>query len=217
MPIVPAGLPSEILERRPDIKQAELNLIAANARIGAAKALYYPSISLTGLFGSVSNSFDTLFTGPAELYSYGAAVAGPIFTGGGISGQVSVAEARQQQSLLAYQRAIRTAFRDVENALIASQKSREALAAQEERVDAMRDYARLANLRYDNGYSGYLEVLDAERGLFSAELDYTQAKSDTYFALVDLYTTMGGGWVVDAAALAAQPHVDMSQDPKSFP
>jgi len=217
MPSVPAGLPSEILERRPDIKQAELNLIAANARIGAAKALYYPSISLTGLFGSVSNSFDTLFTGPAELYSYGASVAGPIFTGGGISGQVNVAEARQQQSLLVYQRAIRTAFRDVENALIASQKSREALVAQEERVDAMRDYARLANLRYDNGYSGYLEVLDAERGLFSAELDYTQAKSDTYFALVDLYTTMGGGWVVDAAALAAQPRVDMSQDPKSFP
>ena len=217
MPSVPAGLPSEILERRPDIKQAELNLIAANARIGAAKALYYPSISLTGLFGSVSNAFDTLFTGPAELYSYGAAIAGPIFTGGAISGQVSVAEARQQQSLLAYQRTIRTAFRDVENALIASQKSRETLAAQEERVDAMRDYARLANLRYDNGYSGYLEVLDAERGLFSAELDYTQAKSDTYFALVDLYTTMGGGWVVDAAALAAQPRVDMTQDPKSFP
>ena len=217
LPIVPAGLPSEILERRPDVKQAELNLISANARIGAAKALYYPSISLTGLYGSLSNSFDTLFSGPAELYSYGAAVAGPIFTGGGISGQVNVAEARQQQSLLAYQRAIRTAFRDVENALIAGQKSREALEAQEERVEAMRDYARLANLRYDNGYSNYLEVLDAERGLFSAELDYTQAKGDTYFALVDIYTTMGGGWVVNAAAVAAQPHVDMSQDPKAFP
>src|SRR6188768_1284765 len=122
LPTVPAGLPSEILERRPDIKQAELNLIAANARIGAAKALYYPSISLTGLFGSLSNSFDRLFSGPAELYSYGAAVAGPIFTGGGVSGQVNAAEARQQQSLLAYQRAIRTAFRDVEDALIAGQK-----------------------------------------------------------------------------------------------
>jgi len=217
MPSVPSGLPSEILERRPDIRQAELDLIAANARIGAAKAQYYPSISLTGLYGSLSNSLDTLFTGPTELYSYGAAIAGPIFTGGAISGQVNMAEARQQQTLLAYQQAIRTAFRDVEDALIAGQKSREALAAQEERVDAMRDYARLANLRYDNGYSGYLEVLDAERGLFSAELDYTQAKSDTYSALVDLYKTMGGGWVVDAAALAAQPHVDMTQDPESFP
>ena len=217
LPDVPAGLPSEILERRPDVKQAELNLVAANARIGAAKALYYPSISLTGLYGTLSNSFDRLFTGPAELYSYGAAVAGPIFTGGGVSGQVGAAEARQQQTLLAYQRAIRTAFRDVENALIAGQKTRETLAAQEERVEAMRDYARLANLRYDNGYSNYLEVLDAERGLFSAELDYTQAKGDTYSSMVDLYTTMGGGWVVDAAAIAAQPHVDMSQDPNSFP
>ena len=217
MPGIPAGLPSEILERRPDIRQAEFNLIAANARIGAAKALYYPSISLTGLYGSVSKSFDTLFSGPAELYSYGAAAVGPIFTGGAISGQVGAAEARQQQSLLAYQRAIRSAFGDVENALIASQKSREALAAQEERVEAMRDYARLANLRYDNGYSGYLEVLDAERGLFSAELDYTQAKRETYFALVDLYKSMGGGWVVDAAALAAQPHVDMRKIRNPFP
>ena len=217
MPSVPAGLPSEILERRPDVKQAELNLIAANARIGAAKALYYPSISLTGLYGSVSNSFDTLFSGPAELYSYGAGVVGPIFTGGAILGQVNVAEARQQQTLLAYQRAIRTAFGDVENALIASQKTRETLAAQEERVEAMRDYARLANLRYDNGYSNYLEVLDSERGLFSAELDYTQAKSDSYSALVDLYKSMGGGWVVDAATIAAKPRVDISQDPKSFP
>jgi outer membrane protein, multidrug efflux system len=217
LPIVPAGLPSEILERRPDVKQAELNLIAANARIGAAKALYYPSISLTGLYGTVSNSFDNLFTKPAELYSYGAGITAPVFTGGGISGQVRIAEARQQQTLLAYQRAIRTAFRDVENALIAGQKSRETLAAQAERVDSMREYARLANLRYDNGYSGYLEVLDAERGLFAAELDYTQAKSDTYFALVDLYTTMGGGWVVEAASLAAQPRVDVTQDPEIFP
>jgi multidrug efflux system outer membrane protein len=217
LPEVPAGVPSEILERRPDVRQAELNLIAANARIGAAKALYYPSISLTGLFGSLSNSFDSLFTKPAELYSYGAAATGAIFTGGGIAGQVGIAEARQQQTLLAYQRAIRGAFGDVENALIAGQKSREALAAQEERVDAMRDYARLANLRYDNGYSGYIEVLDAERGLFAAELDYTQAKGDTYFALVDIYKSMGGGWVVDAAALAAQPRADLARDPDSFP
>ena len=119
--------------------------------------------------------------------------------------------------MLAYQSAIRNAFREVEDALIAGQKSREGLAAQEERVEAMRDYARLANLRYDNGYSDYLEVLDAERGLFSAELDYTRVKSDTYFALVDLYKSMGGGWVIDAAAAASQPRVDVTQDPKPFP
>jgi len=217
LPEIPSGLPSEILERRPDIKQAEYNLIAANARIGAAKAQYYPSISLTGLYGSLSTSLDGLFKKPAELYNYGAGVAAPIFTGGAIAGQVKGAEARQQQTLLIYQRAIRSAFADVENALIASQKSREALAAQDERVTAMREYARLANLRYDNGYSGYIEVLDAERGLFSAELDYTQAKRETYFAMIDIYKSMGGGWVVDAAAVAAQPRVDVTQDPQIFP
>jgi outer membrane protein, multidrug efflux system len=217
LPEVPSGLPSEILERRPDIKQAEFNLIAANARIGAAKAQYYPSISLTGLYGTLSTSLDGLFKSPAELYSYGAGAVAPIFTGGAIAGQVRASEARQQQALLAYQRAIRAAFSDVENALIAGQKSKEALAAQKERVEAMRVYSRLANLRYDNGYSGYIEVLDAERGLFAAELDYTVAKGDTYFALVDLYKSMGGGWVVDAAALSAQPRVDLTQEPQVFP
>jgi len=217
LPEVPAGLPSEILERRPDIKQAEYNLIASNARIGAAKAQYYPSISLTGLYGTLSTSLDGLFKKPAELYSYSAGALAPIFTGGAIAGQVRASEARQQQALLAYQRAIHSAFSDVENALIASVKSREALAAQAERVDAMREYARLANLRYDNGYSGYIEVLDAERGLFAAELDYTVAKGNTYFAMVDIYKSMGGGWVVDAAALSAQPRVDVTQEPKVFP
>jgi multidrug efflux system outer membrane protein len=217
MPEIPAGLPSDILERRPDIKQAEYNLIAANARIGAAKAQYYPSISLTGLYGTLSTSLDGLFKKPSELYNYSAGALAPIFTGGAIAGQVKASEARQQQSLLNYQKSIRAAFSDVENALIASQKSREALAAQAERVDAMRDYARLANLRYDNGYSGYIEVLDAERGLFAAELDYTVAKGNTYFAMVDLYKSMGGGWVVDAAAQSAQPRVDLTQEPKVFP
>jgi multidrug efflux system outer membrane protein len=213
LPEVPESLPSEILERRPDIRQAELDLIAANARIGAARALYYPNISLTGLFGSASNALDTLFTKPTELYSYGAGIAAPVFTGGGIAGQVRIAEARQAQVLLAYQRAIRNAFLEVEDALIAGTKSRASLAAQEQRLAAMRDYARLANLRFDNGYSGYLEVLDAERGLFSAELDYTRAKSDTYFALVDLYKTMGGGWVVEAANAASQPRVSITRAP----
>lgn len=217
LPAVPEGLPSEILERRPDLRQAELNLVGANARIGAAKALYFPSISLTGLFGSASDSIDNLFTGPAELWSYAGAVTGPIFTGGGIAGQVNIAEARQQQALFAYERAIRVAFQEVEDALIAGQKSREGLAAQELRVDALRTYARLANLRFDNGYSGYLEVLDAERSLFNAELDYTRVKSDTYFALIDLYKSMGGGWVVEASGMAPQPRVSLATDPTPFP
>lgn len=217
LPAVPAGLPSEILERRPDLRQAELNLVAANSRIGAAKALYFPSISLTGLFGSASDAIDSLFTGPAELWSYAGNVTAPLFSAGGIKGQVRVAEARQQQELLAYRRAIQVAFQEVDDALIAGQKSREELNAQAQRLDALRTYARLAHLRYDNGYSGYLEVLDAERGLFSAELDYTRVKSDTHFALIDLYKAMGGGWVIEASAMAPQPQVNLSTDPRPFP
>lgn len=217
LPAVPAGLPSQILERRPDLRQAELNLIAANTRIGAAKALYFPSISLTGLFGSASDAIDALFSGPAELWSYAGTVTAPVFTAGGIKGQVRVAEARQQQVLFAYRSAIQVAFQEVDDALVAGQKSREELRAQAQRLDALRTYARLAHLRHDNGYSSYLEVLDAERGLFSAELDYTRVKSDTYFALIDLYKAMGGGWVIDASEMTPQPRVDLATDPRPFP
>jgi multidrug efflux system outer membrane protein len=217
LPTVPEGLPSELLERRPDLRQAELNLVSANARIGAAKALYFPSISLTGLLGSASNAIDDLFTGPAELWSYAGSVAGPVFTGGNISGQVAIAEARQQQVLFSYRKAIQSAFQEVDDALIAGHKSREELAAQTQGLEALRTYTRLAHMRYDNGYSSYLEVLDAERALFSAELDYARVKSDTYFALIDLYKAMGGGWVVDAAAAAPQPRVSLTTNPSIFP
>ena len=217
LPTVPAGLPSEILEQRPDLRQAELNLVAANARIGAAKALYFPSISLTGLFGSASNAIDNLFSKPAELWSYAGTVTGPIFTGGGIKGQVTIAEARQQQLLFAYRQAIQSAFQEVDDALVADRKSREELAAQTQGLESLRTYSRLARLRYDNGYSSYLEVLDAERALFTAELDYARVRSDTYFALIDLYKSMGGGWVVEAAATAPQPRVNLATDPPVFP
>jgi multidrug efflux system outer membrane protein len=217
LPSVPAGLPSELLERRPDLRQAEFNLVAANARIGAAKALYFPSISLTGLLGSASNAIDDLFTGPAELWSYGGTVTAPVFTGGNIRGQVAIAEARQQQALFAYREAIQSAFQEVDDALIADHKSREELAAQTQGLEALRTYTRLARLRYDNGYSSYLEVLDAERALFSAELDYARVRSDTYFALIDLYKAMGGGWVVEASAAAPQPRVSLTSNPPVFP
>jgi len=217
LPAVPAGLPSEILERRPDLRQAELNLIAADARVGAAKALYFPTISLTGLWGSASRAFDSLFSGPAEIWSYATTVTTPLFTGGGIAGQVRVTEARQQQLVFAYRQAIQIAFREVDDALIAGQKSREELSAQAQRLEALRSYARLARMRHDNGYSGYLEVLDAERSLFNAELDYTRVKSDTYFALINLYKAMGGGWVIEAADRAPQPRVNLSTNPPVFP
>ncbi|PCE32223.1 efflux transporter outer membrane subunit [Burkholderia ubonensis] len=204
-PAVPAGLPSDLLERRPDLRQAEQNLIAQNALIGAARALYFPSISLTGLFGSVSAQFSNLFTGPARAWSFAGSATLPIFTGGNITGQVHQAEARQQEALYAYQKAIEVAFQQVEDALIGLQKSREQLATQARQIDALRTYERLARLRYEGGYTSYIEVLDAERTLFNAELSYTQTRSATLTSLVNLYMAMGGGWVVTAERMTV-PH-----------
>ncbi|VVM36131.1 Outer membrane protein OprM [Pseudomonas fluorescens] len=203
LPSVPAGLPSDLLERRPDLRQAELNLISANAQIGAAKALYFPTISLTGLLGSVSNQLSNLFTGPSATWSYGLAASMPIFTAGGIAGQVQQAEAFQQQTLLVYQQSIQSAFRDVENALVAASKSREQLASQASQVEALRTYTRFARLRYDNGYTSYIEVLDAERSLFDAELNYTQTRGSVFTAMIDVYKATGGGWVTEADKLTA--------------
>jgi multidrug efflux system outer membrane protein len=169
------------------------------------------------LLGSASNAIDNLFTEPAELWSYAGTVSAPIFTGGNIRGQVAIAEARQQQVLFAYRKAIQSAFQEVDDALIADQKSREELAAQTQGLEALRTYTRLARMRYDNGYSSYLEVLDAERALFSAELDYARVRSDTYFALIDLYKAMGGGWVIEASAAAPQPRVSLTSNPPVFP
>jgi multidrug efflux system outer membrane protein len=192
---VPAGLPSDLLERRPDIRQAEQDLVAANARIGAARALYYPTISLTGLLGVASEELGKLFSGPARTWSFAGGLAGPLFTFGAVEGQVEQAEARQRQLLAAYQQSIRTAFREVDDALVEQRKARERAETQARQVAALRDYARLARLRYENGYTSYLEVLDAERGLFNVELQYTQTRGDAFTALVNVYKAMGGGWV----------------------
>ncbi|MGJ7515027.1 efflux transporter outer membrane subunit [Pseudomonas baetica] len=201
LPTVPAGLPSDLLERRPDLRQAELNLISANALIGAAKAQYFPTISLTGVLGSVSNQLSDLFTGPAATWSYGVAGSMPIFTAGGIAGQVQQAEAFQQQTLLIYQQAIQSAFRDVEDALIASSKSRDQMLYQGRQVEALSTYARFARLRYDNGYTDYIEVLDAERSLFDAELNYTRTRALVFTSMINLYKATGGGWVSKADEL----------------
>ncbi len=203
LPAVPSDLPSDLLQRRPDLRQAELNLISANAQIGAAKAQYFPAISLTGLLGSVSNQLSNLFTGPASTWSYGAAASMPIFTGGAIAGQVQQAQAGQQQALLSYQKAIQSAFSDVENALIASSKSREQMAFQASQVEALATYAGYARLRYDNGYTSYIEVLDAERSLFDAQLNYTRTRGLVFTSMIDLYKATGGGWVAEADKLTA--------------
>lgn len=207
---VPGGIPSDLLVRRPDIQQAEQNLIAANANIGAARALYYPTISLTGLFGYASSDLGDLFQGPARQWAYGGSIIGPIFTFGLIEGQVAAAEAQQRQLLASYERTIQNAFREVDDALIDNRKSRERLAAQGRQVAALRDYARLSRLRYEGGYTGYLEVLDAERSLFNAELQYTLTQGDVFNALVNIYKSMGGGWVAEADKLAPQPQLGKS-------
>ena len=201
LPIVPEGLPSELLERRPDIKQAEQNLIAANAQIGVAKAAYFPAISLTGLFGFASSDFSDLFTGSAKVWQYSAPITVPIFTAGRISSQVKVTEAIQQQYLYQYQQSIQTAFREVNDALADQNLTRKQLEAQKQRVLALRIYADLARIRFDNGYSSYIEVLDAERSLFDVELAYVQTQGSLFQALINLYKAMGGGWVTEAENL----------------
>jgi multidrug efflux system outer membrane protein len=202
LPGIPAGLPSDLLERRPDIRQAEQNLVAANALIGAARAQYFPTISLTGLFGYGSTSLNNLFDGPNKVWQYGGGLAMPIFTAGAIAGQVAAAEAVQQQSLFGYQKAIQQGFREVNDALVDQQRTGEQLEAQKRQVAALQQYAEIARLRYENGYTSYIEVLDAERSLFNAELQYTQSQQVRFQAMINLYKALGGGWVIEADQLA---------------
>ncbi len=201
VPAVPEGLPSSLLERRPDIRQAEQNLISANALIGAAKAAFFPSISLTGLFGVASGGLSNLFSGASRAWQYAGAVSQPIFTGGALTGQLQVAEAQQQQALFSYQKAIQNAFREVNDSLIDQEKTRFQLTAQRQQVGSLQTYTDIARLRYDNGYTGYLEVLDAERSLFNAQLSFTQTQQTQLQAMVNLYKAMGGGWVTEAEKL----------------
>lgn len=217
LPAVPAGLPSQLLERRPDIRQAEQQMVAANARIGVAKAAFYPSISLTGLLGTASTDLSNLFSGASKTWSYAAEVNQPIFTGGTLTGQLLVSEAQQKQALYGYQQAVQTAFAEVENSLVDQAKTREQVAAQVRQVNALARYAHLARLRYDNGYTSYIEVLDAERSLFQAQLQLAQTQGQLYFALINLYKALGGGWVDVADTMSPRPGVDITQNPPIFP
>ena len=201
LPAVPAGVPSALLERRPDIVQAEDNLIAANAQIGAAKALYFPTISLTGAAGNSSAALSSLFSGPAHVWSYAGQLTGPIFTFGAVSGQVAQAEAAQEAALYNYRLTIQNAFADVESALVANQKTTEQLSAQERLVAALRDYARLAKLQYDGGYTSYTTVLQAEQSLFPAELTLVTVRASLFSSAVNIYKNMGGGWILEADQL----------------
>ena len=203
LPAIPAGLPSSLLERRPDLLAAEQQLIAANALIGAAKAQYFPTISLTGLLGYGSTSLGNLFDSQSKAWQYGGGIAMPIFTAGAIAGQVQAAEAVQQQALFSYQKAIQQSFREVNDALTDQDRTREQLQAQKRQVAALKEYAEMARLRYENGYTSFIEVLDAERSLFNAQLQYTQSQQVQFQAMINLYKAMGGGWDVTAEKMAS--------------
>jgi outer membrane protein, multidrug efflux system len=193
-PEVPAGLPSALLERRPDIREAEQNLVAANAQIGVARAAYFPQISLTGSGGYQSSKLTDLFTGPAGIWSLAGSVTQPIFEGGRLKSGVRLAEAQHEQLLLTYQQTIQGAFRDVSDALVAYRKYREFRIQQQLLVESARDAARLSELRFKAGSTDYLEVLTNETNAFSAELTLAQAQGSELNALVQLYLALGGGW-----------------------
>jgi multidrug efflux system outer membrane protein len=193
-PEVPVGLPSALLERRPDVREAEANLIAANAQIGVARAAYFPQISLTATAGYESSALTNLFSGPAGIWNMVGSFTQPIFEGGRLKSNVQLAEAQRDQLLLTYQQTIQGAFRDVSNALVAYRKYREFRIQQEHLVDSAQDAAHLSETRYKAGSTDYLEVLTNETNSFSAELNLAQAQGNELTALVQLYQALGGGW-----------------------
>jgi multidrug efflux system outer membrane protein len=192
--VVPAGLPSELLLRRPDLVEAEQRLIAANARIGAARAAYFPSLSITGFFGGESVAMSQLFTGPAGTWQAAASLTQPIWNTGRVGAQVDAANARQRQTLAQYQLAIQNAFRDVRDAVVAQGKTREQFDAENRRAATLREALRLAKLRYQSGVASQLDVLDAERNLLAAELNRSDALRAQRAAVADLFKALGGGW-----------------------
>ena len=206
-PEVPPGLPSALLERRPDIREAEQNLVAANAEIGVAKAAFFPSISLTGSVGGAfgrSNVFISLMSSHTGIWSYGAQLTQPIFTGGALKGNLRLAESEYQQALISYKQTIQQAFGDVSNALIAYQKYHQVRVRQEKTVVDLQDSVNLSLSRYRGGITTYLEVLDGQRSLYSAELTLAQARGNEYQSLVQLYDALGGGWQTQSPELSSK-------------
>lgn len=193
-PDVPAGLPSALLERRPDIRAAEQNLIAANAQIGVAKAAYFPQISLSGLLGGQGQQLSSLFAGPSSIWNLTPQVTQPIFTAGRLKSNVKLTEAQQQSALIQYEKTIQTAFSEVSNSLIAHQRERESRLEQELLVAALQDRTRLAYARYRGGVDTLLNALDADRDLFQAELTLSQVRLSELLSVVQLYKALGGGW-----------------------
>jgi multidrug efflux system outer membrane protein len=194
LPAVPAGLPSSLLDRRPDIRAAEENLNAQKALVHVAKAAYFPRISLTGLLGFQSNQLSNLFTGPSGAWSFVPQVTQPIFTAGRLKSNVKFARSQQELALVQYQQAVQTAFREVSDALVEYRKVKEIRVQQELLVRTLRDRSQLAYVRYQGGVDTLLNALDADRDLFNAELSLAQTRRNELLSLVQLYKALGGGW-----------------------
>jgi multidrug efflux system outer membrane protein len=204
-PVPPAGLPSSLLERRPDLREAEQNLVAANAEVGVAKANLFPTITLTAGGGSASTMLSDLLKGPARTWSVGASALQPLLNAQRNGYELEAAEAQKQQALLQYQKSIQAAFQEVSDALIARQKYAEFQTAQQAQVDAQRKANTIALARYRVGYSSYFNVIDADRDLFTAELALSAAHLNTLLSEVQLYRALGGGWQIEQAAQAGTP------------
>jgi len=202
-PEVPGALPASLLERRPDIVQAEQNLIAANANIGVAKAAYFPDINLTAALGLESAQLSDLFKGPSKAWSFGGSLTQPIFDAGRIRSQVAQAQAIERQALYSYQKSIISAFQDVEDALVDRTKFSQARVEQAKNVAALQRFRDLAALRYKEGATIYLEVASAEQSLLNAQLSLVSTQSQLFQSYANLYRAMGGGWVADAQKLAS--------------
>ena len=194
IPTVPTGLPSTLLERRPDIRAAEENLVARNALVSVAKKAFFPSISLTGALGFQSDQLSNLFAGPSRAWTFVPQLAQPIFTGGRLKSNLQLARADQEFALVQYQQAIQNAFKEVSNALVQYRKVKEVRTQQELLVNTLQRRSQLAHLRYEGGVDTLLNALDADRELFDAEVDLTQSKRDELLSLVQLYKSLGGGW-----------------------
>jgi multidrug efflux system outer membrane protein len=208
LPKVPSDLPSDMLRQRPDIAQAEQELIAANARIGAAMAQYYPQLSLTGSLGYASGALSNLLTGPAGVWAIAGSLVGPIFDAGAIKGQVEATEAQKQAALANYVKTIHTAFQDVSDSLIGYQKSLESLAARNRAIKALQTTVRLSFLKFEEGQESYTTVLTAENDLYAAQLQAIDTRFRAFASIVDLYKALGGGWTLDVGpdpALTSSP------------
>lgn len=193
-PDVPPGLTSALLERRPDIRAAEADLIAANAEIGVARAQYFPQLTLTGFLGGQSTQLTSLLAGPNTVWNLAPQLAQPIFTAGRLKNNVRLAQAERDHALIQYEKTVQTAFSEVSDSLIAHQRVRESREKQEELVYALEDRLRLAYVRYRGGVDTQLDALDADRDLFSAQLSLSQIRLQEVLTIVELYKALGGGW-----------------------